>query len=154
MMRKNRGLTLLETLLVLAIGGAIIMAAVRYFSVVHRDLNVTHAITQIQSFTKASYEWLNSQKQENFSADNNGTPISLQALIDTDLVKQSDDHKDPWGKMIIIAPGTDPNYVRITLSNVPKESCKNLTRRLDGVSKSKAESSACSGKYNQYSGEF
>ena len=64
MMRKNYGVTLLEMLLVLTIGAAIIMTAVRYFSVTRRDLNVTRAISQIQSLTKASYEWLNAQKQK------------------------------------------------------------------------------------------
>ena len=153
MMRKSRGLTLLETLLVLTIAAAIILVAVRYFSVTHRDLNVTHAIQQVQSLTKASYEWLEAQKQENFSDNNGATAISMQALIDAGLIKNTDrDTKDPWGEAIRLDPGTDPNRVKITMPNVPQYACRNLARRLENVSQIKMP--ACSSNSNDYSGEF
>ena len=152
MMRKARGLTLLETLCVLAIAGAIIMVAVRYFSVTDRNLQVTHAIKQIQNLTKTSYEWLDAQKQEDFGA-NGGTEISLQALIDAELIDNADaDTKDPWGKTIIVTPGTDPNRVKITMPNVPQSACKNLARRLENVSK--IEKPQCAAGRNNYEGEF
>lgn len=153
MMRKNSGLTLLETLLVLAIGGAIIMVAVRYFSVTHRSLNVTHAIQQIQTLTKSSYEWLEAQKQEDFSGDAGGTAISLQELINAGLVNDTDaETKDPWGKTMTILPGSDPNRIKITLPDVPNQACKNLARRLENVSKTTKPT--CGSDLNDYSGEF
>ncbi len=153
MIKKNRGISLLEMLLVLAIGAAIIMMAVRYFSVTRRDLTVTHAIRQIQTLTKASYEWLQAQKQANFSNNNGGEKIDLKDLITAELIENTDrDTKDPWNKTIIIAPGNNPNNVKITLPNVPKKSCKNLARRLNGVNKT--DMPKCDSDRNDYSGEF
>jgi len=153
MMRKSRGLTLLETLLVLSIGAAIILVAVRYFAVTHRSLNVTHAVQQIQSLTKASYEWLETQKQENFGNEDHGTLISMQALIDAGLIDNThSDTKDPWGKDIRIEPGTDPSRVKITMPNIPELPCKNLARRLENVSRIVRPS--CGSDRNNYIGEF
>jgi type II secretory pathway pseudopilin PulG len=153
MMNKSRGISLLETLLALAIGAAIILAAVRYFSITHRSLNVTHAIQQIQSLDKASYEWLSAQKQENFGDTDGGEKVSMQALTDAGLVEDKDSAtKDPWGKDISITPGSDAENVKITLPNVPAKSCKNLSRRLENISKSKKPS--CNSNRNDYTGEF
>ncbi|MCB1828573.1 MAG: prepilin-type N-terminal cleavage/methylation domain-containing protein, partial [Coxiellaceae bacterium] len=78
MTRNEKGISLLEMLLVLAIGAAIIMAAVRYFTITNRNARVTQAISQIKMLTKASYEWLSEQKQQDFSSVNGGVTVSLQ----------------------------------------------------------------------------
>ncbi len=153
MMKKALGLTLLETLLVLAIGASIIMVGVRYFAVTTRDLHVTHAIKQIQTLTRVSYEWLQAQKQKDFSSSDGGTTISMQNLIGAGLLENTDsDTKDPWGKAIMVTPGSNPSHVKITLPNVPKKDCKNLARRLQSVSQTILPT--CSSNRNNYSGEF
>lgn len=153
MTRNEKGISLLEMLLVLAIGAAIIMAAVRYFTITNRNARVTQAISQIKMLTKASYEWLSEQKQQDFSSVNGGVTVSLQQLIDANLIKDTEHNKkDPWGGDISIAAGSDPSRVRITLSHLPQKACKNLARRLDNVSQTTIP--PCSAPVNNYSGEF
>lgn len=153
MVRKTKGVRLMEMLLVLAIGAAIIMAAVRYFGITNRNVRVTHAMQQIQILTKASYEWLQAQKQDDFSSANSGILISMHQLIDAGLIKDSDTNTmDPWAGAITIQPGSDPTRVKITLARVPQKDCKNLARHLDEISQ--ITMPTCSGPSNDYSGEF
>lgn len=153
MMRKMKGISLVEILLVIAIGAAVIMAAVRYFGLTSRNVRVAHAIQQIQTITKASYEWLQGQKQDDFSSANGGVAISMQQLINAGLIKDTASNtKDPWAGSITIEPGSDPSRIKISLANVPKKACKNLARRLDTVSKITMPN--CGGTTNTYTGEF
>ena len=152
-MRRIKGISLLEMLLVITIGTAIIMTAVRYFNVTSRDMRVTQAIGQIKTLTSASYEWLQAQKQDNFSNKDGGTEISMQQLIDTGLIDNSETTtKDPWAGTITVEPGSDPTRIKIVLDQLPKKACKNLARRLDSISK--ISMPPCAGVSNEYSGEF
>lgn len=153
MMRKMAGLSMLEMLLVITIGAAIIVASIRYFGVTSRNLRVTHAIQQIQILTKASYEWLQAQKQDDFSSADGGIPVSLHALMNAGLIQNKDKNKkDPWAGAIKVQPGSDPTRVKITLSGLPQKDCKNLAERLDTVSQITMPN--CSSNYNNYTGEF
>lgn len=152
-MNKIKGISLLEMLLVITIGAAIIMASVRYFQITSRNVRVTQAIQQIQRLTQASYEWLQGQKQDDFSGTNFGTAISMKQLMRAGLIKNTKSNKkDPWAGDIKIAPGSDPTRVKITLAGVPQKDCKNLARRLDPISK--ITMPKCGGKLNHYTGEF
>ena len=153
MQRKIKGISLLEMLLVITIGAAIIMAAVRYFGVTSRSMRVTQAIGQIKTLTRVSYQWLETQQQDDFAANAGGTAISLKALIEAGLLKDTDgDTKDPWAGDIRIEPGSDPTRVNITLANVPQKACKFLSRQLDHISNINAPD--CDNEINDYNGEF
>jgi len=156
MKRTSQGISLLEVLLSIVVGASIIMAGVHYYAVVNRGSQVSHAISQVRTLTKASYHWLNAQAQDNFACDNtrdNCSSISLQSLIDAGLITNTDmNTKDPWGGDITISPGTDPTYVNITMASVPNLACKQLAQKLRNVSHAGAPT--CDQALNSFTGEF
>ena len=153
MIRKIKGISLLEVLLVSAVGAIIITAAVRYFVITRRNMPVARAIQQIRTLTKLSYEWLEAQKQDDFSDANQGTTISMRQLVNAGLIENTPRNtKDPWGGKITIEPGSDSSHVKITLIDLPQKACKNLARRLDAISNTTMPD--CSNANTNYSGEF
>lgn len=152
-MEKTKGISLLEMLFVIVIGAAVVVSAFRYFGVTNRSVRVTHAIQQVTMLTQTSYEWLDSQSQDNFSSADGGTAISMQQLIDAGLIKNNNkETRDPWNGNITIEPGSDPTKVQITLTQIPKKTCKDLAKRLD--KKSKITMPNCANTYSNYTGEF
>lgn len=155
---RQLGISLLEVLLVLVIVASILLMAVRYFSVSVRNTRVATSVRQIQFLTRASYEWLQTQKQENFSDDPNGTTISLQKLIDAGLVTPDDkgEYLDSWGGNIIVAPGKDARFVKITFENLPGHACAQLRRQLTPIIRVGSNEPKCdqADNKNTYFGEF
>src|SRR5438128_10458685 len=108
---------------------------------------------QIQLITKASYEWLQVQKQSDFSNNYGGVTLSFNQLIKAGLISNTNTHtKNPWGGSIIVMPGDDPSHVKILLSKLPGRDCKNLAKRLETINK--MNTSQCSGNITTYYGEF
>lgn len=129
-MRKITGITLLEVVLVLAIIGLILTLTVRYFNVASTSEQVNQAMTEIQTITKASYQWLQVQRQADFAS---GNPIDINKLQQAGLIDATQ-ITDPWGGAITVEPGTsDSNLVHISLPNVSEKICKNLKTRMSGV---------------------
>ncbi len=159
MFSRNRhplyAISLLECLLSIVIIASISMMAVRYYIVTTRDMRVSHAISQIKRITSASYEWLQAQNQANFSADDGGQAITLQQLVDDQLIKTQNDTVAPWGGPIAVAPADDnPAYVKITLNAVPQLACRNLTQQLKYINKEKSLNTCMDKKNNAFIGEF
>ena len=158
-MLKQRGVTIIEALLVLTIAASIITAAVAYFSMTHRQMKVQHAISQIKTITAASYEWLHAQRQPNFSDINGGTEVSIQKLIDEGFLQSNNPNDattylDPWGGSITVsADPTNPKYVSITLDHIPKAACYNLSHQLTSINKAMLLPK-CNATHNEYTGAF
>lgn len=158
-MKKQLGISLLEIVLALVIIASIVTLSVRYFTVTSRQLKVTHAEKQIREVTKASYEWLQAQMQQNFSSNPDGTTINMEQLINAGLITSNDqdDHVyllNPWGGRVLVTPGADPSYVRITMTNVPEKDCRSLRQQLITVTRRNSPEPSCSSDVNQYFGEF
>lgn len=159
-MKRTLAFTLLEMLLVLTIASAILIMATRYFTISMRNMRVTQAISDIKSITKASYEWLQTQKQENFSSNPNGTDITMEQLIEYKLIQpnnknQPQSYYDPWGGEIEIGPGSDPSHVYILMKNIPKMACLNLVRKTRSLMENNSILPACDkDKNNNYYGVF
>lgn len=153
MLKRQEGISLIEMLLVIALGALIITASVHYFGLSGRNIRVNQAMQQVKALTEASYEWLEEQKQDDFSDQHGGSAISLSELVDAGLISDAKMQNDPWGGNIRLEPGSDPSRVKITLSGIPKQDCKNLSRRLDKISQI-TEPDCSSNIKNDYSGEF
>lgn len=154
---KQNGIALLEALLALVIAAIVITMSVRYFTVTRRDMRVTHAVNQIRILTRASYAWLNVEKQANFSSNPSGNNINLQSLIADGLIQtdKQGNYWNPWGGNVLVAPGRDPSYVSITLQNIPLKACMNLAQQLITVNREvKSIKSMCHSASNSYEGEF
>ncbi len=150
-MNKQQGISLLEVLLTLTIMALITMMSVRYFNQAIVSREVEQAVLQIQQLTQVSYEWLEAQKQADFSSQNGGQMISLQTLETAGFLNNRL-MQDPWGGAVQIEAGADPSYVHIVLTQVPQKACRNLNRQLQTMNH--APTSQCDGLINNYSGDF
>ena len=133
---------------------SISLMAVRYYMITTRDMHVSNAISQIKRITHASYEWLQTQKQANFSDEGGGITISLNALIDDQLLDPNHDTLDPWGGTIDVAPSNDASFVKITLTQLPPLACKNITQQLRYINKDKTDNHCSNKVTNTFVGVF
>ncbi len=147
-------ISLLECLLSIIVIASISTMAVRYYMITIRDMRVSHAISQIKRITDASYEWLQMQKQADFSATSNGVMINLQALVSNELLTDPHDTVAPWGGKIDVAPGDNPSYIKIILNDIPQLACRNLTQQLLYINKDKTDNVCSDAKNNTFIGEF
>ena len=153
MRHKQTAISLLEILLCIAIMASIGMMAVRYFMITSQNAKVTHAITQIKTLTKASYEWLQAQRQADFKGYGN-TGITLQKLIDAGLITKAVERRNPWGGLITVQPARDASYVRITLYGLPRLACLHLSRQLKSINHSTAKNQCPAQHSNRFEGAF
>lgn len=154
MQTKQKAISLLEILLALVVIASISMMAVRYFIITSRDAKVSQAIRQVKMLTHASYAWLDAQKQSDFDDSDGGTAISISELLDAQLIESPHDTTDPWGGEIEVTAGDDPSYVKIEMSSIPSEDCKNLTQQLKYINHSGQSISCDSDDNNTFIGEF
>lgn len=155
MKKHQHAISLLECLLSIIIIASISMMAVRYYIITMRDMRVSHTISQIKRLTDASYEWLQMQKQADFSGNNGGQAISIQQLVKDQLLKNQNDTITPWGGAITIsAAGDNPSFIKITLSNIPQLACRNLARQLEYINKDKFANTCANTQNNIFTGEF
>lgn len=153
--KKNLGISLLECLLAITLIASITMMAVRYYMITLRSMHVSQAIAQVNRLTGASYEWLRLQNQTDFSGEDTGEAISIQLLLNAELIHLNTDTIDPWGGNITITPGlTDTSYVAITLPNIPQKDCLNLTQQLQYINHNQTANSCTDPASNQFTGEF
>ena len=90
---RQRGLSLIEILLSLAIISVILMMIVNYYSTQNKDqVLVSKAAAQIQQLASVSYEWQTAQSKMDF------TGITLTVLQDAGLLSTTIIiHKNPRG---------------------------------------------------------
>ena len=129
-MRKQHGITLLETILAIVVSGLMVVLAVRYYDAAHLNTEVTQASSQMNKIIQVSYEWLQGQRQADFEGSDNA--IDIDKLVDAGLLTENDE-TDPWGGTITVAPGDDPNYVSITLPSTPEKACRSLSSQMENV---------------------
>lgn len=141
-MYKQKGLTLLEVILAITIGVVIITYSIRYFMTVEFNYKVERTIKQIQVLAKASYQWLQMQRQADFGSGS--TAIDNSKLQAVGLITKAD-LVDPWGGTIVLQPGENPQYIKITLSGIPKSSCLNLWQKMRTVARFQSDKNACTG---------
>jgi len=145
--KSQKGLGLLEVLLVIAITATILVMATRFFVVANDNLQVSQSITQIDKITKASYKWLAMHRMSDFSTDDG---VTMSDLVDSGLLTKRDE-RSPWGGEVTVEAGTDPSHVLVTFLNVSQGNCKSLSQRLSSVAHTETLQEACEGTY---AGEF
>jgi type II secretory pathway pseudopilin PulG len=139
MRNLQRGISLLEILLSLAIAGVLVMMMVNYYNAQAKtQLLISKAAEQIQQLSSISYEWQTAQSQVDFIG------ISLTALQDAGLIRDNYLQQNPWGNSISVAPANDnPQYVLINLGKVPQDVCSNLRERMAHLAHSQASTNDC-----------
>ncbi len=138
--KKQSGLSLLESLLVIAVIGVVLVLTMRYFSAVHFNQQVSQAQAQLKTLSQASYRWLGAQQQADFGSG--PEKISLSMLEQTGLIESAEEH-DPWGGSVNVLPGQDTSYVRITFHDVPTAACESLRQHLSVVAHAQSSDDDC-----------
>lgn len=150
----QRGLSLLEVLLSISIIAILIVMSVRLFSIAMLNTRVAESISQLKRLTRASYQWLETQSQQDFSNANGGTKITVNKLTSANLIS-AQDGTTPWGGTVTIKPNpNDKTQVRIIFANVPAHACKNLGREMENVAISATTPAQCNAAENTFIANF
>ncbi len=148
-MYRQKGITIVELLLGIAIAAVIITISVRYFFTAEENMRVEESIGLIKNITQASFDWRAQQRQPDFDAPE---IISIENLLSLGLI-HPEEKLNPWGGEITVEPAADPSHIKITLARVPFTACGKIKRILDAAPNSKFNGT-CNPKSNIYTGEF
>lgn len=109
---KLRGLTLLETVIALAIGALVLIGAVLYYTSTSQTANVNKAVSDMNSIVAAFKVYA---AGNTVTADTNLTTLQNNNLLPNPLV-------NPWGGAydvaVIPATSTVPTIIGITIVNL------------------------------------
>ena len=123
-MKYWKGITLLETMLTIAIVAVVTLASVHFYWQSKQESAVLQATSQVQRLVRASEQWKTAQRLPDFSglSDNLVSDLVNAKLVD------ADDDSDPWGGAVSVT-GNDDGKVIVRLSSVPTNSCQLLISR-------------------------
>ncbi len=141
MKKFQSGISLIEILMGIVIISVILGMVFLYFNPLSQSsVLVTQASAQIQQLASVSYEWKSGQSQTDFSG------LSLSVLQNAGLLDSSDTttQKSPWGSNIQLgADSEDPNYLQISMTQIPPPACANLIDKLSNVAHRQANAADC-----------
>lgn len=146
---KCKGLSLLETLLAIAIAGAICVAGVRFYWSSKDQSAVLQATSQIQRILKASDDWEAAERIADFSSQDSGL---LTHLIDAKLLESSDE-SNPWGGSVSVS-GNSSGQLVVRLDSMPHSSCERLVSHFKGTATSNTFSCSGKGSGSSWEGRF
>lgn len=125
MLQKNKGITLLELMLSLAIIAIILVMATRYYEIVHSTEQTNDASNMIQAIRAGSQRWLLSN--QDFSN------ISITAMQNLNLLPQTFSD-NPWGSTMTVSPASgDTSKIQIEMKDMPLSACENLLSRFSAA---------------------
>jgi len=138
--RKQRGLTLIELFLALAVIAIIWVVATRYYQVVSNSSKVNEAVQMIQSLRSAGNHYA--------AGRSNYDGLTIAELNNTNLLPRDlegsgttpGEQVNPWGGNIGISGSG--GQMQITLSDVPQADCQNIANKLSNQA---AGSPTCNG---------
>lgn len=121
--RRQKGISLLEVVLSLVVISTIIVLAVRYFSIASEHTLIAKASQQVRLVSSASYDWLNAQPQADFS-DSGSNEISITKIVDAGLLNENS-IVSPWSAQnICVEPAaSDPSHITIEMAVNNQTAC-------------------------------
>jgi Tfp pilus assembly protein PilW len=124
-MKLHKGISLLEMVLVVAIGAAVIMGAAHFYWRAKDRSAVLRATSLIQRVIQASDEWKTAQRVSDMSVYSDNV---INELIDTRLL-QADDSHNPWGGLVAVSGDSSTGALIVRLESVPDSACQLLISR-------------------------
>lgn len=122
---RCRGIGLLELMLTLIVIAAILFLVTRYYNITQESLRVEKAVTMSTNIVNGTHQWAETVTSI--------SPISIQKLIDADLVPASYANGNPWGgDLEVYAPAFPGDYFfTVYMSGIPAAaSCENLREKM------------------------
>lgn len=140
-MKKSYGITLLETLLAIAVGGVIITMGIRYYQTAQRNANILKSEAQVKNILQASYSWRSGQGQSGFTGISGSALVTGGYLTNSDLTTSE-------GAPICVDVTTPAqgaqSYLRIYVPTSKKASCCMLAGQLNSITQDPSSAVACS----------
>lgn len=134
---KQKGIGLLEIMLVLAVASAIIILSTRYFYTTRQTQNLSTTIALVGDIHKAAITYV---KRKDYASGN----LTLANLKSSGLLTTVQT-TNPWGGNLSIGQGgTNNQQVVIGIDNVPSKICFEIQKRLLNTARP-GESALCSG---------
>lgn len=135
--KTNRGVTLLELVLAIAIILVLVFVGVRYYIIARAGYQVTRVVTNIDGIVNASYQWLK-LTQGNFcgpagESKNCSNAISMSALTTTTKLLPLEYATNPFdkGNPIQVGPeDSNPNHIKIIVSSMSAMACQTLLKKI------------------------
>ncbi len=125
-MKRNQGLTLIETLIAVAVGVVALIGALVLYPSIQKNQQEENVLTALNSLdvniTKAF------STQGNYNGLSDQTAIQM-GLVPDDLTVNTSNNTitDPWGGAVTLAPNSsNPQQFTITFANIPLSQCLNI----------------------------
>jgi type II secretory pathway pseudopilin PulG len=142
--QRHKGISLLETLLVLVVAAVIVTGSVMYYSHAVATSRVAQASTLIQQINKAGYEWLQIPNSTLNPSTLYPKDFSSLANVDNGLTYFNDAKllpcennscfTNPWGGTVTATVTANyPQYMLIVLTKLPDSDCALLRQQLVNI---------------------
>lgn len=127
---KQKGMSLIEAMLVLALAAVVIIAAIHYYSQVRESEKVTTLVGQINGIMSAAQKCVAGSAGSMGNGQNNiSNCLSLNSLINAGFLS-SYYSTSPWGVMIA-NPANNGTAIQIVVANVPHTACLAIESQLN-----------------------
>ena len=145
---KQRGFTLIEVGIALAIGLVIIMSVARSIQVNQQKLRISQAVTDVNTILVAAVEWRGAKSSyKDINIANLGLPDHLKGgavagedgAPDTPATYGND--VNPWGGDYEVSAHTDANHLKIKVKGIPTAITPQLVARFTGTGQSATKTS-------------
>lgn len=135
-MKKIKGVSLLEVLLVTVIVAAACIVSIRFYSHTKQKTTVLQASLQVKRVVEASHQWLDIYRQADFSSweDN-----AMNSLVAAGLLEESD-KTNPWGGVVSVSADSGGS-LKITSAGITDDGCGQLVARFRSMATSSCEES-------------
>lgn len=125
LLKRLKGIGLLELMLSLAIIAILLVMATRYYGITNRSQQVNQSVTEIAAIEGAIANW----KSNKTDYQN----LSLSELNRLGLLANQDaSGVNTWGGTVTVGPNSQDNNktAQITLADIPDWACENLADKL------------------------
>lgn len=131
--KRRRGLTLLESLLAIAIGAAVIVAAIIFYTSAQGNNLTNNAQTQVQGIvanTRSYFAGFGSYIDLGTDASNQEVAVNARIFPSSMIPNGTTSPRNPWnGDVSLVSDATGKSFV-LTFQEVPLEACVRLVSQI------------------------
>lgn len=139
-MRRYRGMSLLEIMLAVAVGAAILLGAVHFYSQAKNHSTALRAVAQVGRLIRANDEWRAAQRE----SDSEGSSANRVPEFIAAGLLEADDERNPWGGSVSVSGDNGGGQLIVRLESIPAWGCRLLVSRFK--TQTTEENFACYGK--------
>jgi len=130
--KRKYGITLVEALLVVAVGAVIVSGVVTLYTSASSNQRVNQAIQQVQKISGDTRSLFSGQA--GYTGLNNAIAISA-GVVSPDMLANNNNIRNPWsGQVDISASESDNTNFTIEYNSLPETACLRLAQAISGGS--------------------